>query len=188
MNGALKVAGTTSGTLNGISATTYQLWQGSTYAVGSAALTFTKVMEGLRRPAALGFSGTMCVYVPTAAWQDINVDQAGQRRFVNKNGGKLSTGAEEITYYGQTGLVKIVPHVFMKQGFALALPEDKGMCYRTGATDITFELPDSRGEFFRQLDTKAGIELRTYQLQSYFTPCPAYTVQYSGIQSTGDYS
>lgn len=186
MNGAARVANTTSGTINGISATTYQLWQGSSFNV-SGALTFTKAMDGLRRPAALGFSGNMDLYVSTAAWQDLSADQAGQRRFVNKDGGKLSAGANELCYYGQTGTVRIRPHVFMKQGFALALPQGKDKCYRTGATDITFELPDNRGEFFRQLDTKAGIELRTYQLQSYFTPCPAYTVLYTDISSTGDY-
>lgn len=183
MVGACRVASHTSGTLHNINATTYQLWQGSTSAVGGA-LTFAKLMQGLNRPTSLGFQGEMCVYVPVAAWQDINEDQAALRRYTNSKGGELSQGAEELCFYGQTGKVTIKPHIFMKQGNALALP--KGKCMRVGATDTTFEMPDGQGKIFRQLDSKAGVEFRAYWNQSFFTPHPAYTVLYTGITSSGD--
>lgn len=183
MYGSMRVAGHTSGALHGINATTYQLWQGSQKAVGGA-LTFSKLMEGLSRPTSLGFQGEMNVYVPVNAWQDINEDQAALRRYTNTAGGKVAQGAEKLCFYGQTGLVNIVPHIFMKQGSALALP--KGKCVRIGATDTTFEMPDGQGKIFRQLDSKAGVEFRAYYNQSFFTASPAFTVLYSGITSSGD--
>jgi len=184
MVGACRVASHTSGTLHNINASTYQLWQGNSFAVGGA-LTFAKVMQGLNRPTSLGYQGDdMTVYVPVAAWQDINEDQAALRRYTSSAGGELSQGAEELCFYGQTGKVKIVPHIFMKQVNALALPTSK--CMRVGATDTTFEMPDGQGKIFRQLDTKAGVEFRAYWNQSFFTAHPSYMTLYTGISSSGD--
>ncbi len=183
MIGAMRVASHTTGTLHNIDSDTYSLWQGSTYDVGGA-LSFAKVLQSLNRPTALGFQGRMKVYVPVNAWQDINEDQAALRRYVDKAGGELKQGAEELTFFGQTGEVSLVPHIFMKQGHALALPD--GKCMRVGATDTTFEMPDGQGKIFRQIDAKAGVEFRAYWNQSFFTPHPAYCVHLSGITSSGD--
>lgn len=183
MYGACRVASHTSGTLHGINASTYQLWQGNSYDAGGA-LTFAKVLQGLNRPTALGFQGEMRVYVPVAAWQDINEDQAALRRYTNSKGGEITQGAEELCFYGQTGKVSIVPHIFMKQGNALALPV--GKCMRVGATDTTFEMPDGQGKIFRQIDAKAGVEFRSYWNQSFFTATPSHTVLYTGVSSSGD--
>ena len=180
MASAFKTAVNT-GTLHGISAATYQLWKGSDSNVGGA-LSFAKVMSGLERPAALGFAGEMCVLVNTASWQDINEDQAALRRYVGAAGGDVSQGAEELTFFGQTGKVTIKPYIYMKRGHALAIPV--GNCQRVGATDTTFEMPDGQGKIFRQLETKAGIEFRCYSNQSYFSAHPAWHVAYSGIVPT----
>lgn len=183
MIGACRAASHTSGSLWNINSTNYSLWQGDSYAVGGA-LTFGKVMQGLNRPTALGFQGEMRVYVPVAAWQDINEDQAALRRYTNSKGGEITQGAEELCFYGQTGKVSIVPHILMKQGNALALP--LGKCSRVGATDTTFEMPDGQGKIFRQIDAKAGVEFRGYWNQAFFTPHLSHTVLYTGVSSSGD--
>ena len=181
MNGAFKVTLNT-GTLHSISATTYQLWKGSTSDV-SGAFTFAKLLQGLERPAALGFHGEICVLVNSASWQDLNEDQAALRRFTGSAGGEVKQGAESLSFYGQTGKVTVKPYIYMKRGFALALPV--GKCMRVGATDTTFEMPDGQGKIFRQLESKAGIEFRCYSNQSFFTPHPAWCVSYYGIIPTG---
>ena len=58
------------------------------------ALSFAKIMPGLERPAALGFSGDMCVLVNSASWQDINEDQAALRQYTSS--GKAGGTKEEL--------------------------------------------------------------------------------------------
>lgn len=183
MIGACRVASTVSGDLHGISATTYDLWRGNTKPIGGA-LTFTTLLEALLPAVNKGFSGKMIAYVSPNQWQDINDDQGALRRYTgNASGGKVSNGATSLSFYSQSGEIEIKPHIFMKQGFALALAA--GECVRTGATDITFKMPD-HGKIFRHLDTKAGVEFRTYQNQTFFTPAPAHAVLLTGITSSGD--
>lgn len=180
MEGAFKVAQNT-GTLHGISAATYNLWKGSSYAVGGS-LTFAKIMQGLTRPASLGCQKDMCVLVGPDSWQDINEDQAALRRYVGQVGGEVKQGAKGIEFFGVTGSVEIKPYIYMKRGAALALP--KGVCKRVGATDLTFEMPNQQGKIFLELPTKAGSEFRAYWNQSFFCPNPAWMVAYTGITPT----
>jgi hypothetical protein len=169
----------TSGSVWGISNATYNLWKPSTHTV-SGQLTFEAVLSGLRRPAALGYSGKMCLYTSTRSWQDMNNDQAAIVRHVkDKVGGEMTMGSESIRYYGQTGELEIKPHILIKDGESFALPLDE--CMRVGATDTTFEMPDGQGKIFRHLEDKAGLEIRCYWLQAFFTKRPAFCVKYSGI-------
>jgi hypothetical protein len=169
----------TSGTVWGISNSTYNLWKGSSYTV-SGQLTFEAVLSGLRRPAALGYNGKMVLYTSTRSWQDLNNDQAALVRHVkDKVGGEMTMGSESIRYYGQTGELEIKPHILIKDGESFALPVDD--CMRVGATDTTFEMPDGQGKIFRHLEDKAGLEIRCYWLQAFFTKRPAFCVKYSGI-------
>lgn len=180
MEGAFKVAQNT-GSLHGISAATYNLWKGSSFAVGGS-LTFAKIMQGLNRPASLGCQKDMCVLVGTDSWQDINEDQAALRRYAGANNLEVKQGSKGIEFFGVTGSVEIKPYIYMKRGAALALP--KGVCKRVGATDITFEMPNSQGKIFTELATKAGSEFRCYYNQSFFCPNPAWMVAYTGIVPT----
>jgi hypothetical protein len=169
----------TSGTVWGISNSTYNLWKASSYSVGGQ-LTFEAVLSGLRRPAALGYNGKMVLYTSTRSWQDLNNDQAALVRHVkDKAGGDVTMGSESIRYYGQTGELEIKPHILIKDGESFALPVDD--CMRVGATDTTFEMPDGQGKIFRHLEDKAGLEIRCYWLQAFFTKRPAFCVKYSGI-------
>lgn len=169
----------TSGTVWGISNSTYNLWKASSYTV-SGMLTFEAVLQGLRRPAALGCTSKMTLYCGTDSWQDLNQDQAALVRHVkDKAGGEVVMGSQSITYYGQTGEVEIKPHILVKRGEAFALPVDE--CMRVGATDTTFEMPDGQGKIFRHLEDKAGLEIRCYWLQAWFCKRPAFCVKYTGI-------
>jgi hypothetical protein len=168
-----------SGTVWGISNSTYNLWKAGSYNVAGM-LTFESVLQGLRRPAGLGCTSKMTLYCNTDSWQDLNQDQAALVRHVKeKAGGEVVMGSESIRYYGQTGEIEIKPHILVKRGDAFALPTDE--CMRVGATDITFEMPDGQGKIFRHLEDKAGLEIRCYWLQAFFCKRPAYCVRYTGI-------
>lgn len=167
----------TSGTLWNISNSTYDLWAPSSHSVGGA-LTFEECLAGLKRPAALGFRGTMCLYVNPTSFEDLNADQAALRRH-DKAGGKVVQGNDAIEFYSQTGSLKIKPHIYVKQGEAFAIPLSE--CMRVGATDITFEMPDGKGQIFRHMEDKAGLEIRCYWNQAWFCRKPAFCVKYTGI-------
>lgn len=178
MTGIDVVAGNT-GSLHGISASTYQLWKASSFSVGGQ-LTFGKLMQGLQRPAALGFHGEMNVYCNPAAWWDLNEDLAALRRVPGKGaGGEVQQGFDSIKYYSQVGTVVIKPHIYCKRGEAFAFPAE--YTKRVGATDVTFEMPDSNGRIFRQMSSNAGVEYRGYYNQNLFLCRPAYLVKYTGI-------
>jgi hypothetical protein len=101
------------------------------------------------------------------------------RHVKDKAGGEVVMGSESIRYYGQMGEIEIKPHILVKRGEAFALPVEE--CMRVGASDTTFEMPDGQGKIFRHLEDKAGLEIRCYWNQAWFTKRPAYCVKYTGI-------
>lgn len=176
------------GSLFGISATTYALWKAHTYSAASGSLVFPKVVKALDGPAALGLKGDVNLYVSTATWNDLNNDLAALRRFSDKAGGKVEQGAESIQYYSHTGALVIKPHIYMKRGYALAFkPED---VMRLGATDTTFEMPvgDNPGKIFLHTDGTAGVEMRTYWNQAILHKKPAQLLQINSIVNSDDAS
>lgn len=185
MAGLVMIANNT-GSLFGISATTYALWRAHTYSAGSGSLVFPKVVKALNGPAATGLKGDINLYVAVSTWSDLNNDLAALRRFSDKAGGKIEQGAEEISYYSHTGSIKIKPHIYIKQGLALAFKPDDVM--RLGATDITFEMPvgDNPGKIFLHTADSAGVEMRTYWNQCILHKKPAQLLMITNIVNSDD--
>src|ERR1043166_9061865 len=149
---------------------TNTLWRPKTTAVNGA-LTFEKIMQGVTKVADIGFYGTLNVYPCPASFQDMVDDQAALVRHADKAGGKVEMGYEELTFYGQTGTVRIKPLIYMKRGLCLGLPE--GSAKRVGSTDITLEMPGF-GKMVRELEDYAGVEMRSYWDQAAFCDSPAF--------------
>ena len=171
---------TNTGTLFGISATDFALWKGQTSSAASADLTFGKVNKGLAKAVALGLDSQVDLFVNPETWGNLNDDLAALRTFdTSFKPGMGTLGNEAITYHSQNGIIKIHSHRFVKEGEAYALPLSKAL--RIGATDTTFNNPGKGGEFFRELDDKAGFELRNYWNQALFIRCPARCVKFTNI-------
>jgi hypothetical protein len=171
------------GTLFNISAASFTLWKGNTYPCGSAALSFSKITSGAALAVEKGLDSELTVYVNPRTWSNILQDQAALRRYDGSyDKSEVENGNESIKFYSQNGVIEIVPSIFVKQGYAFGLPIDELM--RCGSTDITFRRPGHGEEFFRDLETAAGYELRAYTDQALFMSAPGKGVLFNGIVNT----
>lgn len=155
---------TNSGTLFGIDASSYKVWAGQSYGIGSAELSFSKLTKGtILISTRAGLSSEPCeAYISPMTWTDLNNNTAALRR-LTRNEGSVEIGAQAITYYGVTGAVKIQPHPMVKGGEAFCGMAD--YVERGGVTDITFQYSESVQEgqpsrFLRELESQAGFEFR----------------------------
>lgn len=168
------------GTIFNINAGTYALWQSNTYSVLSTALNFGKVQSGIALGTARGLMEDVTVFVNPKTYSNLITSQAGARRYDSSyKKAELENGTESLCFYGPNGKIEIVGHIFMKEGYAFALPLKR--CQRTGATDLTFTLPGMPGEFFLQLPGYTAYELRCYTLQAAFLNSPAKAILFTLI-------
>ena len=154
----------TSGTMHGVSLSSYGAMRGNSHAVGGTALSFSAIDAAAA--VVHGRSGQhrrLCLYVSPFTFSDLNQDLAALRRFTaNESTGRL--GYQMIEYTGQTGKIEVKSHPMVKAGEAF-LVNPEGLD-RVGSTDTTFDAADAMGEgeskFVTQLSGNAGVELRSY--------------------------
>lgn len=171
-----------SGTLFNISAASYTLWKANQYSAGSAPLSFSKITAAVARAVEKGLDSEVMCMVNPRSWADLLSDQAALRRYDSSfKTSELQNGAEGIRFYSQNGVVEIVPSIFVKQGYAYLIPLDEML--RIGSTDITFRRPGQGDEFFRDLESAAGYELRAFTDQALFCSAPGKAVLITGIVS-----
>lgn len=168
-----------SSTLFNINASTYSLWAGTSYSV-SGAMSFAAFKKGLTKAVNKGLDEDAVLFVNPGAWDDILDDIAALRRTDKSEVKKVDIGAEEICFYSQNGKTKIIPHNFVKEGLAhLIVPRD---WKRIGSRDWSFESPfGGQGKMFFHLETKAGVECRSYTDQAIICMKPARSVRFTGI-------
>lgn len=179
------------GTIFNIATGTYQLFKGNSYAVGGA-LTVSKALDGMLPAIGKGLMDDVILLCSNKAFQGLlnpTIDPIAQSASANtkvganvmqNRGDKMVFGADNVEIRGYQGKITIVPHLFVKDGEAFAFPQK--MLKRVGSTDITFNTPGSKGgEFFLQLPSNAGYELRAYANQALFSPCPGRLTKYTGI-------
>lgn len=170
-------------TLFNVDTTAYGLFKPNTPTLASGALTVTKILNMLLPAIGKGLMEDVVVLCSHTAWQNLvnpTVDPAAQAASANQKTGaivtqnrqdKMTFGARGAEIIGAQGKVEIVPHLFVKDNDVFAFPRKALM--RVGATDITFNTPGSKGgEFFLQLPSSAGYELRAYANQALFSPTP----------------
>lgn len=182
---------TNAGSLFGVNAAQYELWAGSSFANGSAALTFTslsKLMNGMYEK---GCENDVVGMISHKAFTNlmngasITVSATGQSPLSNTRqnqgaGQSLKVGYNSIEYAEQNGTVKLVPSTYVKEGYSYLLSKKDWM--RIGATDVTFSLPDSDGkEFIRPMADNAGFELRAWSHQAPFCQLPGHSGIITGI-------
>lgn len=170
---------TNTGTLHNISATTYALWAGNSYSV-SGAMTVAHFYGMLALAADRGLQGKcFALYNPTI-WSDFMALLADNRRYDGSySKDKSDYGFETLKLYSSTGVVDVVPHIYMKVSEAFLMPE--GVTQRIGATDLTFNNPGKGSQFFRELADSAGFEIRAYSHQTLFVEKPAFCCKSTGI-------
>jgi len=171
------------GTLFGISASTYEVWKSTVFPVGGN-LSFGKITEGLGKAAGRGLNVDIKLYVSNATWAKMVQDQAAYRQYdTSYKADKAENGFRSIMFHSQNGSVEIIPHTYVKEGYAFGLVLEDWE--KVGSTDVTFKIPGSGGEeFFRPLSDAAGFELRCYADWAIFCHKPNRQILYSGITNS----
>jgi hypothetical protein len=164
-----------SGNLFNISVSAYNLFSGNTFDCQSGALSFSKLNLATARAVEKGLDGPLLSLVNPRAWANMLADQAALRKYdVSYSDSELKNGSRSIKFYSQNGELEIEPSIYVKQGYAYLLYLED-WC-RVGSTDLTFKLPGSNEEFFRQVENAAALELRLFSDQAVFSSSPGKNV------------
>lgn len=170
---------TNTGTLFGISAASYTLWKGNSVAAGGP-LSFAKVQDAIAVAVEKGLDSEVCVFVNPRTWSDLLTEQSALRQYDSSyKTSESENGSQEITFYAQNGKVKIIPSIFVKEGYSYVLCLEEML--RVGSTDVTFKRPDQGENFFREIEDAAGYELRAYSDQALLCFAPGKNTLITGI-------
>ena len=156
---------TNTGTLFGIDASLYDLWKGSSFAPSTTSvLSFAILQQAISKGVEKGLDTDVVVLVNPGHWDDLLTEQAALRMFDSSyKSDTAENGSKNIKFHSQNGMVEIVPSIYVKEGHAFVLCIEDWV--RVGSTDVTFKRPGAEvdGNFFRELDSNAGYELRKYK-------------------------
>lgn len=170
-----------SGTLWNISATTYELWRGNVIS-SSGSPGFGKIIAGVQRAAELGLEDNTMAYVSPSYFTRLTEDFASLQKFDYSYKAKSGDqGVEEITFHGQTGITKIIPHIYQKPDRVHIVAMDEWR--RVGAADLDFKYPNESDPFFPVPDVGAH-ELRVYGSFAPFCEAPSHQVVLTGVSYT----
>jgi hypothetical protein len=165
----------TSGTLFGINAGTYQLFKGNTYDVAGTALSFTKMNLAAARPVEKGHDGKLSCFVNPRTWANLLSDQAALRKYDSSySSAKVETGGKSIMYYSQNGELEIIPSIYIKEGYSFML--NLADFSRVGSQDVSFKRPGLGDDFVSNVQDAAGFEFRLFTDQALFTSSPGSNV------------
>jgi hypothetical protein len=173
------------GSLFNISASTYNLWQANSYPCGSAQLTMGKVLSGLALAVGRGLMEDVALFVAPDSFANLVADLSAQRRYDGSyKSKKAENGFETIEFYGQNGMIELIPHAMFKSGDAMAIPLD--LIQRVGSTDVSFrgEMVGGEMEYLFQNTSTNGWTCRAYTDQAIFIEVPAQCVKFTGIVPT----
>ena len=165
----------------GIDPTIYPLWQGQTYACGSASLTMAKVLTGTAQAVAVGgLKDDAVLMVSAVTYQNLNSDQAALRMYDSSySSSDAETGTEGIVYHGPNGKISVIVNNIVKEGEAYLIPPK--YLSRVGAKELSFQRPGKTDEFYQEIPGYAGYSLRAGAEFAVLLSRPAMAVKFTGI-------
>jgi hypothetical protein len=170
---------TNTGSLFGISATTYALWAGNNITV-TGQLTMSKVLSAVGKCVQRGLNEDAIVLVNPDTWANLASDLAALRRYDGSYSKSTAVaGSEALEYHGQNGKISIESYNICKAGEAYIFPPKK--IKRPGAQDLSFKTPGRGDDIFTQLGSNAGFEIRVYTDQAVLIETPAQCAYISGF-------
>jgi hypothetical protein len=174
------------GTLFNISASTYSLWKANIIAI-TGTLSYGRIQQAVAKCTVRGLDEDVTVLVNPMVYIDISNQITALRRFTdaeqNKKG-EMGT-SDALTFYGpQGGKVKVIPHLFVKQGDAFVVPMKRVL--RVGALDMSFSLlgNDSDENFLYPVPGTSAYFFYLYSLQALIVMTPARCAYVSGFLPT----
>lgn len=174
---------TNAGSLFNISAASFSLWAANSYSAGSASLSLAKIERAIALGVAKGLDSDVTVLVNPKTWADLLSEQAALRKYDSSySPASMENGSRAIKFYGQNGMVSIEPTIYVKEGYAYII-DPKDFC-RVGSADVTFKRPGMEGNFFRELENSAGVELRAMTDQALFCSAPGRQIIITAITNS----
>lgn len=173
---------TNTGSLFGIDASEFNLWKACSFAPGSTSvLSFSIIQQAIAKGVEKGLDSDVMVLVNPGHWDDLLTEQAAFRMYDSSySSAQMENGAKSIKFYGQNGMIEIVPSGYVKEGYAYVLSLDDMV--RVGSTDVTFKRPGQGDNFFRDMEDSAGYELRAYTDQALFCAKPGRQIIISNLK------
>lgn len=169
---------TNTGSLFGIDAAQYELWEGNTYNVGGE-LTLKKLYKSMNGAIGKGLEEKVQVFINPDTFGNLLAVEAGLRHHVTA-GGAAKNGFGSLDWEGQHGPIEFIPYICVKEGEAFVVP--LSTYKKVGATDLTMQAPGRKQhEYFKDLEKKAGYELRMYANLGIFCEAPALGTKLTGI-------
>lgn len=180
MAGITKIMQNT-GSLFGISASTYTLWKGTEYdgSASSGALTVAKIGGAVAKAVEKGLDGEIFLMLNPKTWNNLATTLSDLKRIPGSVKSGVDVGTKSIEIYSQNGLVKIEPSIYVKESLGIGL--DKDSWKRLGASDVTMKTPGHGDQIFFHLATKAGFEVRAYTNQAIFCEAPGKSFLITGL-------
>ncbi len=170
---------TTSGQLFGIDNSAYDLFKGREFNA-SGALSLDVLTSAIVESINFGLEGDVDVLLSPTTWAILNQDEAALRNYdYSYKSSKAENGVQDIVYHSQNGSISLVAHPMVKEGEAFVLKND--LLRRVGAYELSMRNPGRGNEMFRELEDKAGFELRAYTDQALFCAEPAMLTKIYGI-------
>jgi hypothetical protein len=168
------------GTLFGISATTYPQWRVSSHSAGSLPLDRAQIQGLTSRQAARGMKNGGTLFVSPPAVADL-IEEASELQRFNDASDTKRQGASKLVYTTTCGDITVVGHPYFKQGIGMLLPNDS--VKRVGSTDLTFS--HGKNEWFlTELADNAGTQMRCYMNFAPIIENPWHAVYITGIVPT----
>jgi hypothetical protein len=157
---------TNSGSLFGIDASSYELWQGNTFDNLSVAFSLKKLQDSICDAVGKGLDEKAIVFVNPRTWANLCSDQAALRKYdASFSSSKATNGFRALSMYSQNGELDIMPHPIIKEGESWVVPVERMM--KIGAQELGFNVPGRGGEYFDNATNSSGQALAGFRLMAY---------------------
>jgi hypothetical protein len=165
--------------LFGIDNTQFELFKAPEYN-SAGALSLTKINEAISLAIAKGLDGDVTVYCSNATWDAMMTQMDALRSFDSSYDEKKGMrGHKAIEFYSKNGMIRVVPSIHVKNGYAYILNLD---CWeRVGSSDVSFKIPGRGDEFFETLENSQAVQLRAFSDFAVFCHKPGQNVLVRGI-------
>jgi len=175
---------TNTGTLFGISTSSYSLWKGNAVNNNQQKLSLNGTpgisgqLTGIQGAVAQtvargGLDGDIELICNPRSWANLIVTESGLRMYDESyKPGNAENGFQSITFWSQTGKITVNAHRMVKEGEAYGL-HLQGDWSRSGSAEISFTIPGIPGEVIFPLQNQAGYAFRSFADQYIFCHAPA---------------
>jgi hypothetical protein len=172
------------GSLFGISGSSYSLWRGTTVALSSTLLTFARLQSAAAQAMNRGGLEQDVVVMcnPRSFASLVNAEAA--RRMYDQSYGKaeFDNGAEAITFYYAGGKMVVKPSRYVMEGEAYGLCLEDWV--RSGSSEISLKVPGLDKELIFPAENSSAHIFQSYSDQYLFCRRPAAQFLITGIDDS----